>query len=108
MSYVSLLWSEAGWGFIAESINIGLRWSRNPLWTTKETAAAPLKSYYRNRITLSEEEAAGIAFILDGKIMAASIWLEGSWRSFNLQEICSDRSASYFQLGFSFYVGNSV
>jgi hypothetical protein len=40
--------------------------------------------------------------------MAATIWLEDSGRSCNLQEICSYRGTSYVQLGFSIYVGNGV
>lgn len=40
--------------------------------------------------------------------MAAALWLEDSWRNFNLQEICSHRSASYLELGFSIYVGNGL
>ena len=40
--------------------------------------------------------------------MALVIRLEDSWRSFNLQEICSHRGASYVQLGFSVYAGDGL
>ena len=53
-------------------------------------------------------ESGEIVFILDRQVLALVIRLEASWRSFNLQEICSDRGASYVQLGFSIYAGNGL
>lgn len=82
------------------------------LLTRVEVAAAKSLTvevvFTETRVTLPAWEAEGIAFILDRKIMAPGIWLEASWRSFNLQEICSYRGTSYIQLGFSIYVGNGL
>jgi hypothetical protein len=59
-------------------------------------------------VLIIRSEAKRIAFILDRKIMAPTIWLEGLWRSCNLQEICCYRGASYIKLGFSIYVGYRI
>jgi hypothetical protein len=50
----------------------------------------------------------GIAFILDGQVLAQVIWLEDSWGSSKLQKICFHSGTSYVQLGFTIYVGHSL